>query len=265
MIQRPQLSTSQGIVQQLSVRAGRPGFVLLLVLAAVAVVGLWSAAVARTTLEVVSLAAQSQRDLQHRWTRASLQHVLGNRLSGAPQLMDRGQWSGQLAERSLELRFADERQKISLPELYLANDSDAVVEMIRRAAPWKTKPLIVPRAGGPPLWSNWGDIWDLAQLPREQLIRDLPEVTRTISLWSGHTVLDTSRLAQPRRSGSGSPQPGAAAMTTRGGLGNVIENGDSIAAGPVCVSCWFRSGRRCELWILDGASAGRMRVRTFVW
>jgi hypothetical protein len=243
----------------------RPGFVLLLVLAAVAVVGLWSAAVARTTLEVVSLASQTQRELQLRWTRASLQQSLGNRLAMAPELMAQGYWTGHLGGRPLELRLADERRKTSLPALYAASGQAAVLEAIRNAAPWKAKPIILPQPDRPPLWANWGDVWDLTSMSREQLVRDLPQVTRSVSLWSGHTSSD---FTEPGPTPQDSARPARVQrLSAHSDWAQSDSSGSKslTASGPPCFSCWFRSGSTLEFWILEADSTGRTRAKTFVW
>ena len=193
-------ATRDGLTQRLPARAGRRGFVLLLVLALLTVACLISVGVARRSMVVALESAQAVEELQDRWARVSLQRSVllradevlvraASRAVNETQPRHVADLTLSLNGHEYSLRVADEEAKANLNTVYYTQGQTSVSRFLRgmqagrdgagmsrtgrdgiatygASLPIKLRPYAVKDAAERlPVFDSWGQVFDLAALP----------------------------------------------------------------------------------------------------
>jgi hypothetical protein len=187
-------------------RLFRQGFVLVMTLAVITLVGMILVGLARHSLSVSSAAADCTQSLQQRWGATSLKHAL---LEGANDIMTlrNGSTSGdrngfsepvraivRLGDMSFHVVLSDENTKINVNDIERRDGKDGVMSVLQemeasaqhvRWRPYQRS----ARTASHPAFDSWGQLFELDRLPNKTHPATwLMSNSRHITCWGDGTV-----------------------------------------------------------------------------
>ncbi len=184
------------------------GFVLVLVLAMLAIAALLSAGLARKSLDQTVAASKRADELQRRWGEISLRHAVLNRaeillrtsdLAGTPNASSL-QTTVKLRDRTFTLVLSDEQAKLNLNAAFRYGKEPAVRKaLFDGAALWPVRMRPDPRASTnnpyPPAFASWGQVYDFSVFSNttEKNYGQLTQLGERITCW-GNGQLNIYRV-----------------------------------------------------------------------
>lgn len=207
-------------------------------------VGVLAVWIAKQSLQLSLVAAQSQSELQERVTRHSLQQFL--RLHHAEMLQEQPHvtCSLELGGTRYRILLADESCKLHLPTLAKhASKTEFESELRRTGLPLRS----ISSKGAKPLYPAWTSYFNLSSPPKEGWGERLSAATKEVTCWGPG---DNSTTLERLKAKIGRTRSSDA--TSRG-------------INATCWSAWVFSGRRAEHWVWDPSQSGSRRLLVDLW
>jgi hypothetical protein len=207
-------------------------------------IGVLAVGIAKQSLQLSLVAAQTQSELQERMARHSLQQFLS--LHHQEMLQEQANMTChlELGGTRYQILLADESRKLHLPTLAkYASQSEFEGELRRTGLPLRSHSSRVKNLRYP----AWSSYFNLSSPPTNGWGERLAAATKEVTCWGqGDNATTLDRLKTK--------------VGTR-------RNPDVASRSPssTCWTAWVFAGRRAEHWVWDASQTGSRRLLVDLW